>query len=681
MIVNNCNYKPSTKIKYKAPEKEPKDIFTPSVKEKEWTFLVYLDATKSHDKLAFYKLRDMERVGSDENVNIVAEITRNKHFMDRITKDWEGTRRYYVTQETHKNLPHVAHLYLPWHTGDIKSPVVENLSFQDPGKTKTLEQFLEWGMKNYPAKNYAVIISSHGSGIEGVMGNNEQFLSIPELGEVTKKVEASTGKKINLMVLDESNSASLEIATELSGSVDYLVGSEGLMKGTKIPLGRSIKTVKQGVTEEGIVDPKEAGEVFLYESGRRKYASVFTPSVSVLDLNNTEDINKILKELTESLNNHPDKKLLRNLVKKSQQFHNNKGRKEMLDLRDFARVLSQEDKISNQGIGEIAKKLDNELDKMVISNFYEGKQIENAGGIAIYAPTKKNNQTKKISKDVYSALKLNSETDWDNFIQYMAKDRKLINFLSSLGVRDKELKILDRFLGLTRQVFKLQVAIGSIRMGLSGLDHMVKGNLAGTVGTAVALGLGGSEISYGLKNTYLYLTNEEAKDKQELTDSLFHTMEGLAITSTMTLPAKILGEIGQNVVQTIGAAGGVYHTFKGVYNVFSAIKDKELINRDEKIIDNALDGLRGIAVVAVTMGIILGLGAGITTSAGIAAAAIPAAKTIYNLLSNIKDLKDEDIDMKTFCEKLAEIPLLSSSKPRHYISPTVKGVIEGIGTI
>jgi hypothetical protein len=210
---------------------------------------------------------------------------------------------------------------------------------------------------------------------------------------------------------------------------------------------------------------------------------------------------------------------------------------------------------------------------------------------------------------------------------------------------------------------------------------VVNGQLGGPVGTVVALGLGGSEISYGIKNTYLYATNEEIKDRTQILDPLFYTMEGLAITSTLSLPAKLLGAMGKEIVQGIGALGGAYHAVTGAYKVFSALCDDKLINKKEKVIDNTFDSMRGISVVAVTMGIILGAGAAFTTPAGIVAAAIPAARAIYNILSNIKDLKAEDVDLKSFREKLSEIPALSSSRQKHYISPTIKGIIEGAGAI
>ena len=221
MKINPKILQKTTELKYKGSIKTPEpnsieDVFLPSSqKEKDWTFLVYLDAMDEHDKLAFYKLRNLEKTGSSDRVNIVAEVTRDKHFLDKIAGDWKGTKRYYVTKNEHNRVSEIAHLYLPRHTHTIKSKPVEELPEQDMGSPDTLKNFIEWGMKNYPAKNYAVIISSGGAGVEGIMGARKDRLTLPEFKEITGKVKNSTGKKIDLMVLDESNSATMEVAAEL----------------------------------------------------------------------------------------------------------------------------------------------------------------------------------------------------------------------------------------------------------------------------------------------------------------------------------------------------------------------------------------------------------------------------------------------------------------------------------
>jgi len=676
-------------IKYKDHFKTPeegnagKDVFIPSSKEeKEWTFLVYLDATDEHDKLALYKLRELEKAGSSDKVNIVAEVTRDKHLLDKIAGDREGTRRYYVTKNEHNRMSHALHLYLPRHTHTIKSPVLEELPTQNQGDPETLKNFIEWGIKNYPAKNYGVIISSTGAGVEGVMGQAEDRLTLPEFKEVMGHVKNSTGKNIDLMVLDESNSATLEVATEISGTADYLVASEAELHGIKFPLGKTMATITKGIDEKGKISPEEAGKAFLYEAGRRKYSKISSPAVSLLDLNKIPEVEKALKDFTALIKNNPDRELFRNLIKRSQQFYTTYGKKDMLDLKDFAFNVAKEFENKDPLIVKTSQKLDKAIEAAVVTNHYEGEEVDFACGLAVYAPEKKDMRTDRILNKVYPELTLNKETGWNDFIQAVSKDRVFYKFLASLGIREEHFKVLDKFFKLAYQSLNIGIAVGGIGMGLSVLKQVVNGGqLGGALGTTVAYVLGGTQIAYGAKNAYRHMTDEEVKEKKHLADPLFCTMEGVAITSTLALPSKVLGSAGQNIAQTIGAAGGAYHAFKGAYNVFSAIKDNELVNKKEKIIDCAMDGAQGLAVMAVTMGMLFGAGAGVTTPAAIAAAAIPAVRVIYNLLTNVKDLKEEEMDPKSFQEKLESIPVLSSVKPKHYVSPTIQGILEGIGQV
>jgi len=656
-----------------------KDSFTLSQKEKEWTFLVYLDATKRHDKLAFYKLKELEKAGSSENINIVAEVTRNRHITDRFTKDREGTRRYYVTKNEHSKFSQVAHLYIPGHTADIKSPVLDEMAEQDLSDPGTFEKFLEWGMKQYPAKHYAVILSSPGAGVEGVMGTKtDAKMDLPEFAEAMKKAEEATGRRVDLTVVDESNSATLESAVELSDVTDYLVGSEGYLQGVKMPLGKSIDTIRKGIDEKGSVTPLEAAKAFVYETGRQKVSSVSIPTASVMDLGRAEEVTILLKEFSEALKDYPDKNLLRTLVRKSQQFSiSNRGKKELVDLRDFVEKVSEGTKETVPAIYKIAQKLDKALDEMVVSNYYEGQSVDKAKGVAIYAPLKKDPHTREIAKDTYPFLKLTKETGWKDFVEELGTDKNFHKFLSSLGVPGKEIDIMTKYWDKICKYTLKGLKIGSVGLALSVLKSVISGTL-GVQGKAVGLALGAVQISYGATNAYKNFTNEELERKIDAADDIYKTAQGLAVTSALTLPVETISSLGGAIVTPIAAMGGIYQGFKGAYDVFDAMKDKNLINKGEKIIDEAMESAKGIAVLATVMGIVLGLGAGFTTTAGIIAIAIPAAREIFRGFMGLKYLKDEE-DPLTFQEKLDKIPELSADTSRYYISRTVEKVMDGIG--
>lgn len=119
----------------------------------EWTLLMYLDADDDILEQDIYiDLNEMERIGSNDEVQIVVQIDRfNGAFVG--DEDWTGTRRYLVTQDDDLNV--------------LASQPVEDLGELDHGDPSTLADFIAWGAQNYPARKYALFLSDHGGGWTG----------------------------------------------------------------------------------------------------------------------------------------------------------------------------------------------------------------------------------------------------------------------------------------------------------------------------------------------------------------------------------------------------------------------------------------------------------------------------------------------------------------------------------
>lgn len=105
---------------------------------KKWTILVYLSGDNNLAENGVDDINEMAKVGSNDNLNIVAQF-------DRAGK-W-GTRRFYVTKN-----------------GGYDKDVVQDLGETNAGDPKVLEDFLIWGIKKYPAQHYMLILWGHGSG-------------------------------------------------------------------------------------------------------------------------------------------------------------------------------------------------------------------------------------------------------------------------------------------------------------------------------------------------------------------------------------------------------------------------------------------------------------------------------------------------------------------------------------
>lgn len=117
-----------------------------------WTIMLYQDADdKVLEQDIFIDFNEAERVGSSEQVNIVAQLDRYRGGFSA-DGDWDDTRRYYVTQDDDLNR--------------IRSQgqSIGEVDMSDPNE---LADFVLWAVENYPADRYVLIMSDHGMGWPG----------------------------------------------------------------------------------------------------------------------------------------------------------------------------------------------------------------------------------------------------------------------------------------------------------------------------------------------------------------------------------------------------------------------------------------------------------------------------------------------------------------------------------
>lgn len=188
------------------------------IPKKEWTILVYLNADNNLEDFGFEDVHEMEKVGSNDRVNIVVQF-------DGITKS--GTQRLYIEKALQAEGKY-----------SFASPVVEDMPEQDMGDISTFVNFVEWGMKHYPADHYMTILWNHGSGwskrseelslMKGISYDDTSgtHITTNQLADGLDQILMSTGNKIDVLGFDACLMAMYEIADSLSGMVDYLVASE-----------------------------------------------------------------------------------------------------------------------------------------------------------------------------------------------------------------------------------------------------------------------------------------------------------------------------------------------------------------------------------------------------------------------------------------------------------------------
>ena len=107
--------------------------------KKNWTLMVYLCGDNNLDAAGMTDVVEMKEVGSTPEINVLAQVDRAG------TKS--NTTRYYLRKDT-----------------KLSRDAVQSLGETNMGDPKVLSDFLAWGIKNYPADHYLVVLWNHGAG-------------------------------------------------------------------------------------------------------------------------------------------------------------------------------------------------------------------------------------------------------------------------------------------------------------------------------------------------------------------------------------------------------------------------------------------------------------------------------------------------------------------------------------
>jgi hypothetical protein len=228
-----------------------------------WTILHYTDVDNSLEGAAFNDYYEMQIAGSGSGVNIVTQFDRAEGYEARFG-DWTDTRRFYIQQAP--PLPEldidgkreaivsflveqgadeadiraqaaelddatVTRIFENNNLGvSFDQTPVEDLGEVDMGDPQSLVDFLVWGVQNYPAEHYMVIIGSHGAGWRGIgpdEGGGESILELPEIDAALGEARAELGiDKFDIVGFDACLMAVTDVAVMLEPHADYVLFSQ-----------------------------------------------------------------------------------------------------------------------------------------------------------------------------------------------------------------------------------------------------------------------------------------------------------------------------------------------------------------------------------------------------------------------------------------------------------------------
>ena len=177
--------------------------------EKQWTIFIYANGNNELEPEMWQAKKEAEQAVLSSKMNVVMQIARADRRLARLMRpenqipdtdeSWSGTRRYYLRKGKSDFLQDLG-----------------NINMAHPG---SLFDFIKWGIENYPARKYMLVLGGHAFQLVGMMPdyNQEQpyIMGFAELARALELIKEDTGQYIDILVLDTCFANSVEVLYEL----------------------------------------------------------------------------------------------------------------------------------------------------------------------------------------------------------------------------------------------------------------------------------------------------------------------------------------------------------------------------------------------------------------------------------------------------------------------------------
>jgi hypothetical protein len=392
-----------------------------------WTILLYMDADDDVlEEDIVTDLNEIELVGSSENIQIVAQLDRYDGSYDG-DGDWASTKRYYVSQD-----------------GDLESIAseeLEDLGEVDMGDGASLVDFAVWGIQNFPAQKYALILSDHGMGWPGGWNdpapNDGSQLFLVELVDALQQVQDQTGVTYELLGFDACLMSMLEVHTAMAPFARYAVASEETEPAVGWAYASWLSALSENpqmdgaavsiaivdsyiVDDQRILDDQSRINAF-GESTAEQVTSELGRSItlSAVDLQALPELLAAVDSLTAALSGL-DQAAVAKARTYAQSYESIFGKEypsPYIDLGHFADLAAQHG--GSPEAAEAAGQVSAALSRVVIAEKH-GSDRAGSTGIAIHFPTSQLYANPETGAELYGLLteSFQRSSSWDEFLGF-----------------------------------------------------------------------------------------------------------------------------------------------------------------------------------------------------------------------------------------------------------------------
>jgi len=415
----------------------------------QWTVLVYLAGDNNLDRAGVADLTEMKTAGSTPDVNVLAQF-------DRAGRG--ATNRYLLRKGT-----------------PLAKDVVQSLGETNCGDPAVLQDFIAWGATRFPAEHYLLVLWNHGAGwddanvyqgdpfgdapppvvrkgktIANARGRGgpiplrqvraalrrtdralfrttpvvaartrgiaydddaQDFLDSAELKRVLAAAARALGRKIDVLGMDACLMSMAEVAYQVRGAVDLLVGSQESEPNDGWPYDGLLKAL----VAKPSMTPKELARTIV-----QRYLASYRSSEGVTqaatDLAGMEALAKAVDALGRALSAALASPGARGAILEARAAAQEYSAPydDYCDLADVCTKMAK--LVGNRAVTDACAGLDKALRGCILVSGSKGEAVAGSHGLSIYFPRR------RISK-LYGRLDFVRATAWRGFLSALLGGR------------------------------------------------------------------------------------------------------------------------------------------------------------------------------------------------------------------------------------------------------------------
>jgi uncharacterized membrane protein len=370
--------------------------------------MVYMSADNNLEDEAILNVNQMEEVGSSDDLNIVIMLDRHPEY-DKTNGDWDGTRRYYVTEDDDPV--------------NITSQLVLDMGEVDMGNADQLRDFVVWSISNYPADRYYLDVWGHGGGWRDGTCNDYSSGSVietDELGTALGDARSLTNVTLDGVGFDQCLMAQLEVFYEIKAVADVMVGAATLIPADGYNYTRVFEPLALDPDMNGTRLAEILVTAFFDEYGYFNARAHSSVDAEELDARLSPAITRLAQLMRgKALTLHDEFKWARDFARTYSII-------DYIDLGNFTERLLEVLPENETEIREAAQDVRDNVTTTVVAEDH-GNDMEGSTGLSFYFP-------ERAVAWYYAKTAISHEQRWDEFLDAYFDGQDRPNIPPSIGV-------------------------------------------------------------------------------------------------------------------------------------------------------------------------------------------------------------------------------------------------------